>query len=169
MKIDNYKKWIANNKDRYLEICRKSRNKHQVKYRENKRKKYQLNIEKERERSRIYYYKNRDKVLNRQKGFRNIFGYTPEKLIQEAYELNIKKYGTLTCYLCLKKIKFGDDNIEHKIPVSRWIKDNFNGSPHSVNNLGVAHKKCNCLKGSRTPEEYKQELKKIELLHNESN
>ena len=39
--------------------------------------------------------------------------------IQQVYENNIKKNGTLTCYLCFTPISFGKDNLEHKIPLSR--------------------------------------------------
>lgn len=72
-------------------------------------------------------------------------------LVQEVYEENIKLYGTLTCVLCNKTIKFGEDTLEHNIPLSR-------GGNHCKNNLGVAHKVCNDLKHTRTVEEYKQEV-----------
>lgn len=75
-----------------------------------------------------------------------------KKLIQLIYENNIKKYGTLTCYLCLKYINFGDDNLEHKIPISR-------GGINEYNNLAVAHKNCNCKKHSKTEKEYRNLIK----------
>ena len=45
------------------------------------------------------------------------------KIIQLVYEDNIKKFGTLTCYLCLKPIKFSKEHLEHKIPLSRGGTD----------------------------------------------
>lgn len=41
------------------------------------------------------------------------------RVVQRVYEDNIKKYGTLTCYLCFKEILFGKDTIDHKLPLSR--------------------------------------------------
>jgi len=64
-------------------------------------------------------------------------------IIQRVYEDNIKKYGTLTCYLCLKPILFGKDCIEHKIPYSR-------GGTNNYENLGVAHRSCNSKKHNKT-------------------
>ena len=67
--------------------------------------------------------------------------------IQMVYEDNIKKYGTLTCYLCLQTITFGDDQLEHKIPISR-------GGTNIYDNLEVACSKCNRHKNDKTVEEY---------------
>lgn len=68
-------------------------------------------------------------------------------IIQQVYEDNIKKYGTLTCYLCLKPIGFGQDALEHKIPL-------FRGGTHNKDNLDIAHRFCNGSKGKKTYEEY---------------
>ena len=69
--------------------------------------------------------------------------------IQLVYEDNIKKYGTLTCYLCLFKIEFGKDELEHKMPLSR-------GGGNEYVNLGVACKSCNRRKHTKTEEEYRK-------------
>ncbi len=61
--------------------------------------------------------------------------------IQRVYEDNIKQYGTLTCYLCLKAIPFGKDSLDHNIPISR-------GGSNDYANLGVAHFVCNSKKGN---------------------
>ncbi len=76
--------------------------------------------------------------------------------IQQVYEDNIKKNGTLTCYLCLKPIEFGKDNLEHKIPLSR-------GGTNICENLDIACRYCNGSKHNRTEEEYRkhQEVKNI--------
>ena len=73
-------------------------------------------------------------------------GLTKE-IIQQVYEDNIKKYGTLTCCLCFKWITFGDDSLEHLTPLSR-------GGTHRFKNLGVAHNKCNLQKGTKTLAEW---------------
>lgn len=70
-------------------------------------------------------------------------------LIQKVYEENIKQYKTLTCYLCLKPIEFGQDSLEHKIPLAR------NGT-NLYDNLAVAHNSCNNKKNTKTYEEYMQ-------------
>ncbi len=74
--------------------------------------------------------------------------------IQLVYENNIKKYGTLTCYLCLEPIKFGKDCLEHKQPLSR------NGT-NEYNNLAVACQRCNNKKYNKTEEEYRKEITKL--------
>ena len=72
--------------------------------------------------------------------------------VQQTYEDNIKKYGTLTCYLCEKSIEFGNDSIDHKIPLSR-------GGNSLYENLAVAHRKCNSIKGIKTETEYREYIK----------
>lgn len=67
--------------------------------------------------------------------------------IQRVYENNIKRFGTLTCYLCKKSIKFGQDSIDHKLPITR-------GGNNSQENLDIAHRACNSRKNNRTFEEY---------------
>ena len=75
------------------------------------------------------------------------------EIIQTVYEENIKKYGTLTCYLCLIAIRFGTDNLEHKTPISR-------GGINSIDNLEISCRDCNYRKHDKTLEEYTKELKK---------
>jgi len=70
------------------------------------------------------------------------------KILQRVYEDNIKQYGTLTCYLCNNEIIFGDDEVEHKIPISR-------GGKSIYNNLGISCRNCNRRKHSKTEEEFK--------------
>lgn len=68
-------------------------------------------------------------------------------VIQSVYEENIKKFGTLTCYLCFQKIIFGQDHLEHRIPLCR-------GGSHEHNNLAVSCPSCNLRKGKMTDDEY---------------
>ncbi len=79
------------------------------------------------------------------------------KTIQLVYEDNIKKYGTLTCYLCLKPIVFGNDQLDHKIPVSRDGNNEYE-------NLGVACAQCNGKKNNKTVEEYQAKQLKDQLI-----
>ena len=73
-------------------------------------------------------------------------------VIQQVYEENIQKFKTLTCELCLKPVRFGNDSLEHFTPLSR-------GGTNDRGNLGVAHERCNNLKSTRTLNEYKELLK----------
>jgi len=75
------------------------------------------------------------------------FGSLTIAVIQEVYQENIKYYGTLTCYLCLKPIEFGQDCLEHKIPLSR-------SGTNQKENLAIAHRSCNAKKYNKTEEEY---------------
>ncbi len=68
-------------------------------------------------------------------------------VVQLVYEENIKKYGKLMCYLCNEPVKFGNDAVDHKIPVSR-------GGINDFDNLGITHSRCNSIKNSKTVEEY---------------
>jgi 5-methylcytosine-specific restriction endonuclease McrA len=70
-----------------------------------------------------------------------------ENTIKLVYEDNIKRFGTLTCYLCLKPIELRKDHLEHKVPLSK-------GGTNDYNNLAVACQHCNCSKGNKTEEEY---------------
>lgn len=76
-------------------------------------------------------------------------GELTKKTIQQVYEDNIKNCGTLTCYLCLQPIPFGDDHLEHKIPLSR-------GGSNARDNLDIAHRSCNCKKNNKTEAEYRK-------------
>jgi len=87
----------------------------------------------------------------RRKSLMEKAGILTIQTIQQVYEDNIKKYGTLTCYLCLKPIEFKKDCLEHKTPLSR------NGT-NKYENLAVAHGSCNNKKHSKTEEEYRKEV-----------
>lgn len=72
------------------------------------------------------------------------------RIIQMVYEDNIKKHGTLTCYLCFKTIEFGQDSLDHKTSASR-------GGTNEYSNLAIAHVSCNKKKHSQTEIEYRKE------------
>lgn len=74
-------------------------------------------------------------------------------IVQRVYEANIVKYGQLTCCLCFKPIKFGEDSLEHLTPLTREGTNNYD-------NLGIAHLNCNIRKHTMTLDEWfaKQEV-----------
>jgi hypothetical protein len=76
-------------------------------------------------------------------------------IVQEIYQENIIKYGVLTCELCFKPIIFGEDSLEHKIPLCRY-KDFPGIDLNAKDNLGVAHLSCNQKKYARTLKEWFQ-------------
>lgn len=123
-------------------------------YNPNPRKYFTIEEIKKAKREKDLRWKKRhpDKVkLMRQanKVMRSKIGKLSVQTIQMVYEDNIKKYGTLTCYLCERPIEFGQDHLEHKIPLSR------NGT-NNKENLDIACQKCNLSKGSKTEKEYKE-------------
>lgn len=69
------------------------------------------------------------------------------KELQFLYELNIKTHGTLTCELCFKPIKFGEDSLDHLLPISK-------GGTNDFWNLAISHLGCNRKKGSKTMDEW---------------
>ena len=129
--------WHNENRKKANEYKRRSRHKLGI----SKKYKYELGI------SRTKEYKKRQRQKRKAEYKRG--GDLPLSRIQMIYEDNIKKNGTLTCYLCLKPIPFGFDNLEHKTPLSR-------GGDNKVNNLGVACQKCNYSKGAKTEKEYRE-------------
>lgn len=80
---------------------------------------------------------------------RGCLGVLTVDILQRVYEENIKKYGTLTCYLCLEPVKFKNDTLEHKTPLSR-------GGTNYYRNLAVACRRCNLSKRNKTLMEYKK-------------
>lgn len=116
----------------------------------NDQKYYQKNRNKRIEYARRYYIKHRERI-RRYNQARDVRRKTNNPLtvetLQKIYEDNIKHFGTLTCYLCRKPIKFGQDSIDHKTPIHR-------GGDNNKTNLGIAHLQCNKQKHTRTFEEY---------------
>lgn len=105
---------------------------------------------------KVWAFKNRKRLAekcrlqwNKRK---HLGGKPPLEVIQAVYENNIKKYGTLTCYLCLKNIKFKSDSIDHKVPISK-------GGTHAKYNLGVACISCNVGKRDKSVKQHKRYLR----------
>ena len=71
------------------------------------------------------------------------------KDVQFVYEDNIKKYGTLTCVYCLNPVEFGNDSLDHIIPLSR-------DGTNKKENLTIACCKCNCSKGTKLLTEWRK-------------
>ena len=70
-------------------------------------------------------------------------------IIQRVYEDNRKKYGVLTCYLCLKPIINNDDSLDHSTPLKRQGTNDYK-------NLGIAHRHCNSKKHTMTLTEWRE-------------
>lgn len=132
-KGSNWKGGVTQDKER------KNRLHNEYRHRVGIRKKYQHGLSGTKAYKRLQ--KQRRKAVERNGGKLSI------QTIQLVYEDNIKKYGTLTCYLCLKPILFSEDSLEHKIPLVR-------GGSNEYNNLAIAHQSCNKKKNKKTYEEY---------------
>lgn len=148
------------NKERRIKYGLKYRQKNK----EDLRQRYVKDKEKISKQQARYYAENREKILVRVKRYNQ----TPQgklaakahahnrrlqkkgltlAIVQRVYEDNIKKYGTLTCILCNQAIRFGDDSLEHNIPLSK-------GGTNDYENLGIAHVGCNTKKYTMTFEEW---------------
>src|SRR3990167_2152839 len=115
------------------------------------RKEYHLkNAEKIRELVRLWRKENPEKLFLYRKvhraNKRTVLGSLRFQTVQAVFEDNIKKYGTLTCVLCLKRVDFFQASIEHLTPIGR-------GGSNSYDNLGVSHLDCNRKKNLKTMEE----------------
>jgi len=173
--------WYLRNRDRILELRKQYKKDRPEKVRLNdsccyykknnkpeyklRRKRYNiLNRQRISERGKKYYKENNiyEKFRDRyrannitRRALEKASGRLKIKDIQRLYEDNIKEFGTLTCYLCLKPIEFGQDSIDHRTPLSR-------GGTNAYNNLGVTHLKCNLIKGKKTLDEFR-EYKQLEM------
>lgn len=130
--------------DYYIENKYFLNKEHHEYYQKNKErlKDYQKQYNEHRKGTSDYIYENKVRNFKRRQN-----GYVRKKTIQMIYEDNIKKFGTLTCILCNNPIVFGQDSIEHLIPLCK-------GGTHEYNNLGVSHRSCNKSKGRKTFEEF---------------
>lgn len=175
-KIDNYQKewrksnkiymarylrqWKKENKEKIINWCKANKNqigkrtkRWRAQHKEhilNYRRQYCRGRKEHIKKNRRRYYKTQEGkanikacCINRRVLTKNLTG----AIVQKVYEDNIKKYGTLTCYLCFKPIKFGDDSIDHATPLKR---DGCN----ECENLGIAHRSCNSQKHTMTLEEW---------------
>ncbi len=154
-------------RDRLIQYSQKYYKSHQLKFKylsAEYRRVHKVNIAKI---GQEYYKKNRNRILVYKQKYHQehpecsiatrenrrarvkAAGKLTVKVVQEVYERNIKKYGTLTCYLCLGPIEFGQDSLEHKTPLSR-------GGDHQLDNLDVAHCNCNASKSTKTEAEYRE-------------
>jgi 5-methylcytosine-specific restriction endonuclease McrA len=114
------------------------------------------------DKQREYRRKQASKWYHSHKEQRRVYNYARDKrhrdagklsveTLQLVYENNIKQYLTLTCVYCLKPIKFGDDSLEHIVPLIK-------GGANNIENLAVACRSCNSSKGSKTLLEFKEYL-----------
>lgn len=90
---------------------------------------------------------------NNHRKLSNLFSKLTKKVIQQTYERNINKYKTLTCELCFKPVSFGEDSLEHFIPLNRY-KEFPDKDLNALDNLGVAHRRCNYSKSDKTLTEW---------------
>lgn len=152
--LSNMKEYYKENKTKILERVSKYVDENRELINEKKKINYSLNKNRILKQMNEFYHENKDKPIMR---FRQKAQKANSKSdirisvsdVQKLYEDNIKQYGTLTCYLCIKPIKFKHDSLEHKIPFCR-------GGKNKLSNIGIAHIMCNLLKGRKTYKEYSQ-------------
>jgi len=78
---------------------------------------------------------------------RSVDGELSVETIGRVYDVNVKVFGVLTCYLCFDTIGDNISHLEHKTPLTR-------GGTNLKDNLDVACASCNCSKGNKTLSEY---------------
>lgn len=146
--------WIRKNPERWREICRYHRKATYKRRKSAHRAKCAEWVRKNPEKMRAYRKKwavrNRELLrmyCNARRHTQRALGKISSRIIQMVYEDNIKRFGTLTCVLCYQLIQFGQDSLEHLVPISR-------GGTNDYSNLGVSHRKCNSAKYNMTLEEF---------------
>ena len=138
------------NKAKVLLRCKQYIEKNRVKVNSYHRLYARLNPEKKARWSKNYALTHKE-ALRAASHRRRGYGYITKKIVQMVYEDNIKRYGTLTCYLCLQPIEFGKDHLEHKTPLSRQGSNEYS-------NLAIACVHCNSVKGAKSEKEYRESL-----------
>lgn len=135
--LEYNKKYNEINKEKRSEYNHKYHQEHKDEIREQKKKYFKT----ERGRYCVKVKRNNRRALLKDLSILSV------DVIQQVYERNIRKYGTLTCDLCFKPVEFGKDTLEHFTPLVR-------GGTNEKENLGIAHKMCNSLKARKTLDEY---------------
>ena len=172
---DGYREWYEKNKTKQLAYQRKYYLLHKEKMINKSRDHQLLHKEQRAKYLQGYYIRNKNiikahqnrwqkntekgRICGRiavQKRRRNLFDLDM-KIVRTVYKDNISKFGRLTCELCFKPIKHGEDSLEHFHPVSR--RDEYTKSINARENLGVAHgayslERCNSRKNKMTRNEW---------------
>ena len=143
---DNFKKWKVKNPEKAKILAEKVKKSYNIKQKERRHQKgiskhyaSELGVSHTKEYKKA---KRHERRMLFKKG-----GELTQFTVQMIYEDNIKRFGTLTCYLCLNPVPFGKDHLEHKTPLSR-------GGTNEYNNLEVSCQHCNCKKHNKTLEEF---------------
>lgn len=146
----NSRIWAENNKDKIKLGWERWRIKHEFDLDQFSRNYYSKNAEKIKAYVKQWRFKNMDKVRIYRKLYkfrkRSAGRLKPYDLVK-IYDLNILKYGFLTCELCYLKIEEPAFAFDHKIPLSR-------GGKNAVSNIWITHKSCNNRKHTKTVEEF---------------
>ena len=139
--------FYKNQKD--CKSCQKEYRKHyyqknKARYRELGKKFQEENREKCRQYTKDHYYRNQEE---RQSKMRMKYHERQAMKKEQDYDADITREGLMwrdkgICGICKKPVAWGDDSIDHIIPVSR-------GGPHKWDNVQLAHLKCNISKGDR--------------------
>lgn len=158
------KLWAASyylkNKEKIKERVKQWRNLNKNKDKAN-HKKYAIMHKKEININKLLWQKNTEKGrllhnVTQQRRVRRMPNLD-KTVVRQVYSENVKKFGRLTCELCFKPIKKGQDSLEHFYPVSR-LKE-YDKDINVRENLGVAHsqkskERCNTKKNNKTRNEW---------------
>jgi 5-methylcytosine-specific restriction endonuclease McrA len=159
-KVDDIKrKYRREHREQINAKARKHRQEHQEHYKAKDRKRRQNNPETISANNRKWEQKNPEKKLSYLHNYRarkrgNGGSYTMEEL----HDLWHKQNGF--CFYCgelLYKTLNSVYHVEHKIPISR-------GGSNNISNIALSCEECNLRKGTRTHEEFLEELERMTRL-----
>lgn len=145
------------NPEKHREVCRRYSQEHKAELAEKKREYYKRNKVKVKRQRRAWYQKHREKVIRKNSAYlkRNPHVYLAscarrrarikntiqdQKVIQAFISSTLKR-KVVKCYYCKRRLGRKSRQFDHIVPLSK-------GGSHTIDNLCVSCKACNCSKHS---------------------
>ncbi len=157
--------WSKNHPEKHCEYTLKWQRENPEKCRTRNKRSYLRHREDVLKKQAIYYLKNKEKLQERNKAWKNrnpenvkIWSIRRRGLLRGLGRLtlatlskvktgNIRQYGALTCIYCNAPLDSMHYSLDHLVPISR-------GGTNDYTNLGISCLGCNCKKHTKTYDEF---------------
>lgn len=165
---EQFQKWMAANRGRYVQRAKEKRIKNRQGYRACRRSNYRRNREKILSQRAAYRERNHEKIRSNNPKWRRKWEATHRPQVREkamrryalkrsatvgevsvirAFYKHVQSSPRLRCYWCKKATARSDRHVDHIVPLSK-------GGAHAVENLCCACVNCNESKGAKLPQEF---------------